>query len=111
MHMPSTRVTVSLSKEQHERLKVLAEAKAISLSELIRECCESKTDDDASMHQANPPSEVEAKYITVLEDKIDLLKEQLEKKDQLIESLINGQLVVTSGFRPLRWIRSLLSSG
>jgi len=56
-------------------------------------------------HQADPPSEVEAKYITVLEDKVDLLK------DQLIESLTNGQLVVNSGFRPLRWIRGLLSSG
>lgn len=60
-------------------------------------------------HQADPPSEVEAKYITVLEDKVDLLVDLL--KDQLIESLTNGQLVVNSGFRPLRWIRGLLSSG
>lgn len=92
--MPSTRITVTLSKEQYDRLKVLAEAKAISLSEIIRECCNTQIESDAEEHQPNPLSEIESKYTNSLEDRVELLKDQLEKKDQLIGSLTNGEIVL-----------------
>ena len=92
--MSKTRVTVTLNKEQYDRLKVLAEAKAISLSEVIRECCTAQIESDAEEHQANPLLEIESKYTNSLEDRVELLKDQLEKKDQLIESLTNGEIVL-----------------
>tara|TARA_B100000519_G_scaffold83379_1_gene72170 strand:- start:491 stop:871 length:381 start_codon:yes stop_codon:yes gene_type:complete len=112
MHMPSTRVTVTLTKEQHDRLKVLAEAKAISLSEIIRECCNTYITSDAEVNQADSLSEIESKYISSLEDRVELLKDQIERKDDLISGLTDGQLVhkTNTGFRPLVWIRGLLSS-
>ena len=112
MIMSTTRVTVSLSKEQYDRLKVIAKAESISLSELIRKCCATNMTSDAEKNQVDTLSKVELKYLSSLEDQVKLLKEQLDKKDQLIENLTNSKLVVNSnsGFRPLHWIRGLLSS-
>ena len=112
MIVSTTRVTVSLSKEQYDRLKVIAKAESISLSELIRKWCATNTTSDAEKNRVDMLSKVELKYLSSLEDQVELLKEQLDKKDQLIENLTNSKLVVNSnsGFRPLHWIRGLLSS-
>ena len=106
--MSATRVTVSLSKEQYDRLKVLAKAKSISLSELIRKCCATNMTSDTEKHQVEVLSKIELKYLSSLEGQVQLLKEQLDKKDQLIESLTNSKLVVNKNISLFQRVRNLL---
>ena len=115
--MASTRLTISLTESQNSELKRLARGSAVSLSQVIREACDQYITNGENVHQSgedvhqnDEKSQIEAKYLSCLESRVEQLSEQLDKKDQLIESLTNGRLVINSGFRPLQWIRGLLSS-
>ena len=72
---------------------------------MIREYCQVGIEGDAEQNQVNATFN---KYIDSLEQQVIMCQEQIKNKDQLIESLKTGQLIVNKGFRPIRWIWGLL---
>ena len=116
--MPSKAFTIRLPENLHNQLKQIAEDKDVKVVQIIREACDQYIDNGApsnrlgshpELHDFNATSD--DRYQDLVNDKA-FLKDEIIKKNKLIESLTNGQLVhkTNNGFRPLAWIRGLLSS-